>query len=461
MYIFAYCIPMKNTQYTAKKGYFYHIITFGCQMNKNDSERLATLLGAMGMKETSHEKDADVIFMNSCSVRQSAEDRVFGLARKFKKLKKKRPDLIVGITGCMPGRDRDGRMRALLPEVDLFFPTKDMIHLPKWLMELNPNFRPMEDLEEDYLALQPTHTHTVQAFVTIQTGCNHFCTYCVVPFSRGLEINRPLHDILQEVRTLAVQGCLEITLLGQIVNHYIAPDPDYFSSNNLYQESDFAKLLWELNQIEGIARIHYTAPHPLYMTDEVIDALTLPKQVNFLHLPVQSGNSDMLKKMNRRHDRDFYIHLIERIRAKKPNIAIGTDIIVGFCGETEEQFADTYSLYDLCDFDISYTAQYSERTHTVAARAFSDDVPKEEKKKRWWALQHLMEGIVFRKNQVYKQTTVSVLVDHYEHEYCTGNSREMKRVRFKGNSDMVGTIQDVAIYKADEWMLWGKILVSS
>lgn len=449
-------------QENAKKGYFYTIITFGCQMNKNDSERLAGVLHGMGLKPTAHEKDADVIFMNSCSVRQKAEDRIYGLARKFAAWKKEKPHLLIGVTGCMPGRDRDGSMRSKMPHVDLFFPTKDMIHLPKWLMELNPALRPMEDMDKDYLALSPFYHSKTQAFVTIQTGCNHFCTYCVVPFSRGLEVNRPVRDILQEVHALAAQGCLEVTLLGQIVNHYIAPDPEYFSLKNPYKQSDFAKLLWEIQHIEGIERIHWTAPHPLYMTDEVIDAMvTLPKQLNYLHLPVQSGNSELLKKMNRRHTREFYIDLIHSIRSRNPKIALGTDIIVGFCGETEEQFEDTVSLYTICDFDISYTAQYSERTHTVAARAFPDDVSMEEKKRRWWVLQHLMEDIVLRKNQLYLDTTVSVLVDQCEHGYCAGNSREMKRVRFKGDESLVGTIQLVHIYKADEWMLWGKVFSSS
>jgi tRNA-2-methylthio-N6-dimethylallyladenosine synthase len=232
-----------------------------------------------------------------------------------------------------------------------------------------------------------------------------------------------------------------------------------FSPNNPYTESHFAKLLWEIEQISLIERVHWTAPHPLYMTDEVIHALaTLPKQLNYLHLPVQSGNSDMLKKMNRRHTREYYLEVIQKIRAQKPDIAIGTDIIVGFCGETEEQFLDTVSLYEACDFDISYTAQYSERTHTVAARAFDDDVSIEEKKRRWWVLQHLMEDTVLRKNQRYVDTVVSVLVDSCDDGYCTGNSREMKRVRFKGDASFVGTIVPISIYKADEWMLWGKVV---
>jgi tRNA-2-methylthio-N6-dimethylallyladenosine synthase len=280
----------------------------------------------------------------------------------------------------------------------------------------------------------------------------------VVPFSRGLELNRSLKEILEEAKELALHGCLEITLLGQIVNHYIAPDPEYFSPNNPYTKSDFAKLLWELNQIDGLHRIHYTAPHPIFMTEEVIDALTLPKSVNFLHLPVQSGNDEVLRRMNRRHKRDFYIDLVRRIREKKPDIALGTDIIVGFCGETEEQFEDTVDLYKQCDFDISYSAQYSTRSGTLAVKAFKDDVAKEEKKRRWWVLQKLMEETVLRKNQKYLGQKVSILVEECANGWCSGNTREMKRARFKGDESFIGQIVEIEIFKVEEWILYGKIV---
>lgn len=439
-----------------KKVYKYHILTFGCQMNKNDSERIESIFQTLHMVPTQNEAEADVILMNSCSVRQQAEDRIYGMSRKYEREKEKRPNLIVAVTGCMPGRDKKGEFREKLRGVDLYFPTKDMIYLPKWLSEINSDFARLEDMDEHYFSLRPTLKKTYQAFVTLQTGCNHFCTYCVVPFSRGLEVNRSLKQILDEVHSLAEQGCVEVTLLGQIVNHYVAPDPQYFSENNPYKKSDFAKLLWEINQIEGIERIHWTAPHPIYMTDEVVDALTLPKQVNFLHLPVQAGNNEVLRRMNRRHTREFYIELIHKIRAKKSDIALGTDIIVGFCGETPEQFDETVDLYKQCQFDISYTARYSTRSGTLAVKAFKDDVSKEEKERRWWILQHLMEEIVLEKNQQYIDTTVSVLVEECDGMWCMGNSNEMKRVRYKGGAEDVGKIVPVEIYKAGEWMLWGR-----
>lgn len=435
----------------------YHLMTFGCQMNKNDSERLESILLHMGMTATNEPEAADVVLLNSCSVREAAENRIFGQVANLRKLKEQNPNLIIGVTGCMPGRDRGGEIRRKMPEVDLFFPTKDMVHLPQWLSSLNPSLRPMDDLPADYLSLRPTYQQTFQSFVTIQTGCNHFCTYCVVPYSRGLEINRPLKDILDEIRDLAAHGCLEVTLLGQIVNHYIAPDPVHFSSGNPYRKNDFARLLWEINQISGIERIHWTAPHPLYMDDETIDALNLSKQVNYLHLPVQSGNNDILARMNRRHSREFYLETVGKIRAKKSDIALGTDIIVGFCGETDQQFDDTVDLYRACDFDISYHAQYSTRSGTLAPKIYKDDVSKEEKKRRWQILQDLMEETTYRKNQAYLGKTVSVLVDHCEQGWNVGNTHEMKRARFKSGSSLIGKIVSVEVFKADTWILWCRV----
>ncbi len=425
-------------------------------MNKNDSERLESVLAHMGLKKTDTPETADVILMNSCSVRESAENRIFSFTKNFAELKKNNPNLVIGVTGCMPGRDKDGKMQEKLAGADLYFPTRDMTRLPSMLAALNPAFRDMEDLEADYLKLQPTYGASFQAFLTIQTGCNMFCTYCVVPYSRGLEVNRSLKDILEEARSLVLHGVIEITLLGQIVNHYIAPDPEHFSPENPYSKNHFAKLLWELNQIHGLERVHFTAPHPMYMDEEAIDALTLPKQVNFIHLPMQSGATNVLTRMNRRHTREWYLDTVKKIRAKKPEIAIGTDIIVGFSGETEEEFAETLSAYELCDFDISYPAQYSKRSGTLGVKLYKDDIPKEVKKERWERLQAYMEKTTQRKNQAYLGRTVSVLVDQFEDSWCTGNSKEMKRVRFKGDETLVGTIQDVLIIKPDVWMLFGK-----
>jgi tRNA-2-methylthio-N6-dimethylallyladenosine synthase len=388
------------------------------------------------------------------------------------------------------------------------------------------------DLAEDYLKIKPERNSVRQAFVSIQTGCNKFCTYCVVPFARGLEKNRSIKDILDEIRDLAAHGCIEVTLLGQTVNSYRAPDVENFSEGNPFismrhpddlvgakqsfsvchseqreesyvtrdpsakqetvaqddmeggkREDHFAALLWEMNQIPEIKRLHFTAPHPLHMTDEVIDAMALPAHVNFIHLPVQAGDNEVLRRMNRRYTIEQFNEVVRRLREKIPTIAIGTDIIVGFSGETPEQFQKTIDMYHNIGFDIGYNAKYSERSGTAAKRAFKDDVTQEEKKRRWFELQAVMEKVVFEKNQQYVGKIVSVLVERHEPPkitdemlkmpekiqealakqpgMCFGNSREMKLVTFAGGKELVGEIVNVKIDKAGTWILEGKLDMSS
>ena len=436
----------------------YHIVTLGCQMNKSDSERLASLLDSLGQQEVDRLKEADLVILNSCSVRQTAEDRVFGKVRELAELKRTNPRLTVGVTGCMAGRDTDGRIRVKLPDVDLFFSTADMVHLPQWLAERGLIEADVSERPEEYLKIAPRYSSPHQAFVSIQTGCNNFCTYCVVPYARGLEKNRPAADILAEVRALAAAGVSEVTLLGQTVNSYRASDPESFSAGNPYTDH-FAALLWEINQFDGFGRIHYTAPHPNSMTEQVIDALALPKQANYLHLPVQSGSDEMLRKMNRKYGRADYLDVIRRIRERKPEICLGTDIIVGFCGETEEMFDETVSLFREVDFDIAYLAMYSPRTGTPAWRAFKDDVTRDEKKRRWRQLHDLMEETVRRRNQKYVGQSVPVLVEACRRDgVCSGNSWDMKAVRFPGSSDLIGRTVMVRIDTARDWVLNGQIV---
>jgi tRNA-2-methylthio-N6-dimethylallyladenosine synthase len=278
-----------------------------------------------------------------------------------------------------------------------------------------------------------------------------------VPYARGRESCRSVKDILDEVSGLAKNGCLEVTLLGQAVNNYIAFDPENFSSKNPYKDH-FAALLWEINQISGLKRLHWTAAYPNHMTDEVIDALTLPLQVNYLHLPVQSGDNEILRRMNRRHTRELYLEIIKKIKAKRPGIALGTDIIVGFCGETKEQFENTLDLYRQCDFDISYHARYSPRSGTLAAKIFKDDVSKDEKRRRWQTVQDLMVETTLRKNQKYADKIVSVLVDRCENGVCWGTTNEMKMASFPGGPELVGKMVKMKVERADVWVLFGKLV---
>jgi len=450
------------------KDKIYHLVTFGCQMNKNDSERIAGLLRAFGLTETSRSEEADLLIINTCSVRQSAEDRVFGFVHNWQILREKKPNLVIAVTGCMPGRDKDGRMRERLAGVDLFFGIDELPMLPKWLGELG-----VAEIK-DYLDITPVRQNDWQALITIQTGCDNFCTYCVVPQARGRERNRKVRDILLEIKEAIKSESREIILLGQVVNHYQASDSENFSRGNPFlchldspngeegslsvrAKDDFAALLWEINQLAGDFRIHWTAADPQYFNDYQIEALKLPKQVNYLHLPAQSGDNETLKKMNRHYTREKYIDLIKKIRVVRPEIAIGTDLVLGFCGETEEQFQNTVDLFKRCDFDIAYQAMYSERSGTAAAKVFKDDISKVEKKRRWQVIQDLMEATTYRKNQKYLHQNVEVLVDGCEHGICSGNSSEMKLVQFAGTAELMGKLVKIKITQAETWVLRGMI----
>ncbi|MDD5725992.1 MAG: tRNA (N6-isopentenyl adenosine(37)-C2)-methylthiotransferase MiaB [Patescibacteria group bacterium] len=437
----------------------YFIQTYGCQMNTNDSERLSGLLKSIGLDESLVEKEANLIIFNTCSVRAHAEERIYGRMEELMERKKKGEDVLITVTGCMAGRDKTGELRRRLGMADLFFATPDMVNLPRWIAELRPEWIISGDVAEDYLKINPLRQKAYQAYVTIQTGCNHFCTYCVVPYARGLERNRPVADVLDEINDLVSKGRIDITLLGQAVNDYKAPDPGTFTAHNPYK-NHFAALLWEINQIEGVKRLHWTAAHPMSMEDEIIHALTLPKQVNYLHLPVQAGSNEVLRRMNRKYTREDYLEVINKVKATRPGIALGTDIIVGFCGETEKDFEDTISLYKESDFDISYTAQYSPRTGTLGYRLFKDDVPDEEKKRRWQVLQDLMEQNALRKNQDFCGKVLQVFIEKVDGDIAYGTSQELKSVRATGAKDwMVGKIMPASIEKAMTWQLEGQIVL--
>ncbi len=421
-------------------------------MNKSDSERIAHLLDEIGLEQVFIKDKADLLILNTCSVRQKAEDRVLGIVKEWRK---HNSQAIIAVTGCLVGRDKDGKLKKKIKDVDIFFNIAELIYLPKILSKYWPNLKKQIKLPNDYLKLEAKYTDKFRAFVPIQTGCNQFCTYCVVPYARGREYNRPVKEILVEIEKLVDSGYKEITLLGQIVNNYQATDSENFSKKNPFKKSDFAKLLWEINQFKNLNRLHWTAPHPLYMEDEVIKALQLPKQINYLHLPVQAGSNKILSRMNRKYTREFYIDLIKKIYKTKPDIAIGTDIIVGFSGETEEDFQQTLDLYEQCQFDISYTAQYSVRSGTVASLAFKDDVDEQIKKERWQRVQDLMEKITKQKNKKYLGQEVEVLVDKKKKDYYYGQSREMKLVAIPDSGlDLIGKIVKVKINKPDLWVLF-------
>jgi len=416
-------------------------------MNKADSERVASVFSQLDCTSTDDSEVADYIVVNACSVRQTAIDRIWGMAKGFTKMKKLRP-LKVILTGCVLEEDKKKFQKIF----DLVFNIREINKLYDFMQQ---GF-----VETDYLNIRPQYTTPYHAYVPIMTGCNNFCSYCVVPYVRNREKSRSVLSVLLEVKDLITSGCKEIHLLGQNVNSYDPLDKEVFAAENPYQ-NNFAKLLWEINQLDGDFRLNFSAAHPKDMTDDVINALTLPKQMNYLHLALQSGDDDILKAMNRKYTTADYYKIIEKIRKVKPDIAIGTDIIVGFPGETEEQFQHTIAFYKKVRFDIIYHAMYSPRAGTVASK-MEDNVSLIEKKRRWRVLQTLMEEITLEINQKYLGQKVQVLIDTVSNEglpstragrVVLGNSAEMKRVRILNKKYEIGQLVEVVITEPQLWLL--------
>lgn len=421
-------------------------------MNKSDSERIAAVLQQMGMDPVSSPQEADLIILNSCVVRQSAQDRIYGQVKNFNKLKKQNPGLVIVVTGCLPGADKGAKLKNKMPGLDLYFPIAELVNLPAMLKERGLGLQDARLSGRDYLDILPRNQSKFHAFIVVNTGCDQYCSYCIVPHARGRLRHRPVKQIFHEIEKAASGGAVSLTLLGQIVNNYHAPDPENFLRSNPFS-NHFAKLLWEINQIPKIKRIFWTAPHPVYMDDEVIQALTFSKQVNYLHLPVQSGSNRILKKMNRGYSRENFIKIIEKVKKARPGIALGTDIIVGFPGETEQDFDRTMSLYEKVGFDIAYPAMYSSRPHTASVRAYVDDIPGSEKKRRWQEFDKLMREITFEKNKKFLNQKAEVLVEEYKRGICWGRSNEMKSVSFASSRNLTGKIQNVIIKAPKLWML--------
>lgn len=368
----------------------FYIKTFGCQQNLADSQRIASYYISRGFKESSNEKKASEIVINTCMVRQTAEDRVTGLVKNIVKDRKQKPKIV--ITGCMVGmatRDETGKyikaLRKRMPEVD--------------------EFLPLEEVGFDYPALRNDLTH---AWVPISNGCNNFCTFCVVPFTRGREISRPFKDILDEILDLATKGCTEVTLLGQNVNSYgadlIKNSKGFVLPNGKSVKPIFVKhlgryriptlfpyLLEEVCRIKKIQTVKFISSNPWDFSDELIEVIAKNKKIDKnIHLAVQSGDDFILKKMNRWYTKNDYLNLVKKIKAKIPEAIISTDIIVGFPGETEKQFQNTVDLVKKADFAYAYVSKYSDRPNTAAHKAFTDNVSHQEKERRWNILNELI-----------------------------------------------------------------------
>ncbi|MFC1616018.1 tRNA (N6-isopentenyl adenosine(37)-C2)-methylthiotransferase MiaB [Patescibacteria group bacterium] len=374
----------------------YNIKTFGCQMNYSDSERVSSYLETLGYENTQEMDEADIIIFNTCSIKQKAEDKALGFMRKIRRLKTKNPDLLMVITGCMIRQSssryssKRDRLFNKVKELDIALRIESLPKFAGLVREINPdlNFQniPEEELV-DYFKINPNYSSDFQAFVPVSTGCDKFCTYCIVPFSRGREKCRAIDDIFNECQNLVENGCKEITLIGQTVNSYglNVYDKVQKTFNDLPKGKEpFVHLLEQLETLNkrGLERVRFTSPHPKDTTDQLIEAMAkLKTQMPYIHMPLQSGDNEILKRMNRTYTIEHYMEVIQKLKKAIPNIAISTDIIVGFCGETEEQFMTSYKIFEEVGFDLAYISQYSERKGTFANEHMEDDIPRDVKKK--------------------------------------------------------------------------------
>ncbi|NLO81926.1 MAG: tRNA (N6-isopentenyl adenosine(37)-C2)-methylthiotransferase MiaB [Clostridiales bacterium] len=444
-------------QYTEGKRLKYHIVTYGCQMNVHDSEKLAGMLQEMGYEEAQELEDADLILFNTCCVRQHAEERVYGNVGALRSYKQSNPNLIIGVCGCMmQQQEAADDIIKKFPFLDLVFGTHNLHHFPKLLYEaINSGHMVVEILDEEgkvVEGLPARRASNVSAYVTIMYGCNNFCTYCIVPYVRGRERSRLPEDILDEIRGLAANGCKEVTLLGQNVNSY---------GKDLNKGYLFTALLRDVNKIENIERIRFVTSHPKDLSDELIEAMAECEKVcEHIHLPLQAGSNEVLRKMNRRYTREDYLRLVDRLRARIPDIAISTDIIVGFPGETEEDFRDTLDMVERVQYDSAFTFIYSPRKGTPAAR-MPDELDIEVKKERLNRLIALQNDISKARNQLYMDKVVEVLVEGVSKnnpKMLSGRTRTNKLVHFEGGSELTGEFVKVKITLPKAFTLEGHMI---
>ncbi len=435
----------------------YKISTFGCQMNEHDSEKISWILEGMGYTSTEDTEEADFIVYNTCVVRKSAEEKVYGQLGHLKDLKRRRPHLIIAICGCMMQRE-DVREVILTKHkhVDIIFGTHNIHKLPQLINTNKQTGKTAIDIVEENKEIEDNidanRTFSYKAYVNIMYGCNNFCTYCIVPYTRGREQSREPENIIREIEELVSTGCKEVTLLGQNVNSY---------GNTLNKDYSFTNLLEDINKIKGLDRIRFMTSHPKDISDDVINSyVELDKLCNHLHLPFQSGSNKVLKSMNRKYTREDYLETIYKVRKADPSIAITTDIIVGFPGETEEDFQETLDLVMECEFDSAFTYLYSVREGTKAAE-MKDQVPDDVKHIRFNKLLDILYPIGLKNNQHLIGETLEVLVEDISknnEEVLSGRSRNAKLVHFKGDKDLIGKIVKVKIEDCTTFTLEGIII---
>ena len=417
----------------------YHIWTIGCQMNKADSERLESALGQMGLSAADSARGADVVVLNSCVVRQSAEDKVVGMLTSLKPARQRDPDKVVALMGCMVGPKMDA-LEERFPYVDVFMRPQQ--------------YEPLLDLLGQRMGIDPegcvgplTARADVTTYVPIIHGCDKFCTFCIIPYRRGREVSRPVQEIVREVRLLARRGVSEVTLLGQNVDSY---------GHDLPDDTDLADLLAAVDGVDELDRVRFLTSHPNDMSDRIIDSVArLDKVCEHVNLPFQAGDDDVLSRMRRGYTAGQYMELTERIRERVPKVSLSTDVIVGFCGETDEQFDKTLDLIRKVRFDKVHAAAYSTRDGTIAARTMSDDVPGEVKKARLKAIEELQRETLTEINAALEGQTVEVLVEDRKRGRWFGRNRNDKLVYFDDERDLRGQLVDVKVESAGPWSLQG------
>ena len=431
----------------------YYITTMGCQLNENDSEKLAGIVESMGFEKTEKLEEADLVIYNTCCVRENAEERLFGKLGELKKQTEEK-GTIIAIGGCMMQEPAMlEKIKKSYNYTDIVFGTHTLHKFEedlKKVLENGKKVRDVIDIDGEVIEDLPIKRNdNFKASVTIMYGCNNFCSYCIVPYVRGRERSRAPEKILEEVEMLAKEGYKEITLLGQNVNSY-----------NGRENYKFANLLNDVCKIDGIERVRFISPHPKDFTDDVIEAIANnPKIARVLHLPLQSGSSAVLKKMNRKYTKEQYLKLVDKIKTRIPDVVLSTDIIVGFPGETEEDFEDTLDVVRKVNYEQVFMFIYSRRERTIADK-MENQIPEEIKHKRFDRLKELFDSRVSENNQKYIGTTQKILVDGYsknDKETLTGRTDTNKVVNFKGNKELIGKIINIKITEEHKWYLSGEI----
>lgn len=434
-------------------------VTYGCQMNEHDSEILSGFLEDMGYTQTNELQEADVFIINTCAIRQKAEEKVYGRLGALKKLKKERPEMIIGICGCMVQQRKVAeKIEKRYPHVDLIFGTHNLHKFPELLQEALESRKTVLDIwarrggvVED---LPKLRKDGLKAWVSITYGCNNFCAYCIVPYVRGREQSRKMENIIAEVEGLAAEGYKEVTLLGQNVNSY---------GKDLSEKFTFARLLENLDNIEGLKRIRYMTSHPRDFTRELVEVIRNSSKVcEHFHLPLQAGSNKILEKMNRGYAREHYLELVNYIRELIPQASITTDFIVGFPGETEKDFADTLDMVEKVRFNAAFTFLYSPRKGTAAA-TMPEHLTEEKKKDRIYRLIESQNKISREINDKLKGEVLEVLVEGISREepagvVLTGRTRTNKIVNFKGKKELLGKLVQVRITEPKTWSLYGEII---